>query len=74
MMKEKLQSIILKKGYDNERLAKKLGITKEELQLKINRKKSFTIGEIVDLTDILGIENPANIFFPEKKQKIAKKL
>ena len=70
-MKERLQAIIFQRGYDNERLAEKLGITKQELHSKMN-EKNFTIEEIINLTAILRIKNPENIFFPKREQKTIK--
>ena len=71
MMKEKLQEVIFKRGYDNKILAEKLGITEQELLSKMNKRK-FTIEEILNLTNILRIKNPGNVFFPKIEQKTIK--
>lgn len=65
-----LQIAILKRGYNNDELSKMLGITEEQLNLKINKKMSFTIEEIINLTEILKLKNPRKVFFPEKEQRV----
>lgn len=65
----RLQSAIFKRGYDNYEISKRLGITEEELNLKFNKRISFTIEEIINLTDILNLKNPEKYFFPEKERK-----
>jgi plasmid maintenance system antidote protein VapI len=47
-------------------LAEKLGINEVTLYRKINNDGYFTRAEINKLIEVLGIENPAEIFFAEK--------
>lgn len=72
MMKEKLQSVIFQRGYDNMKIAEKLRITKDELDSKISQRGKFTIEEIINLIDILDIKNPEKIFFPKRERQSIK--
>ncbi|WP_158291388.1 helix-turn-helix transcriptional regulator [Desulfosporosinus sp. Sb-LF] len=58
-MKEK----ILEKGITYEELALGLGITVKTLNLKLSKRSRITIQDAEDMSKILNIENPSNIFF-----------
>lgn len=60
---EKLQTLIIDRGYDIKKLSDRLKISERLLDLKINGTRKFNIEEIIDLVEILNIKNPRKVFF-----------
>lgn len=44
-------------------MAELLGITHQAFNAKINNRSQFTLGEVIEMTNILRIDNPIEIFF-----------
>lgn len=65
----KLKGKLAEKNYSQTKLAKEMGITLAALNAKINNRSSFTLQEAVEITDILGIDNPIEIFFDKESHK-----
>ncbi len=61
----KLKAIMLEKGYTQNSLAKKLNMSTQALNAKLNGRSAFSITEAEKISRILEIENPTVIFFPE---------
>lgn len=61
----KLKAAIIAKGYRQEDVAKKLNISTQSLNYKINNKRDFRASEIEKLKFILDIENIDVIFFAQ---------
>ncbi|GAA0181008.1 helix-turn-helix transcriptional regulator [Clostridium sediminicola] len=59
----KLKGKIVEADMTQEDLAKKLGISVQALNAKLNKRSTFTIIEVSKMIDILNIENPNAIFF-----------
>lgn len=59
----KLKALMVEKGFTQEQLAKKLGISEQSLNYKINNKREFKASEIQALTKILDVQNVDSIFF-----------
>lgn len=57
-----LKGRIVAAGFSQEEVAKKLGITPKTFYLKM-KKGVFNSDEILIMIDMLGIEEPAKIFF-----------
>lgn len=58
-------------GYTQSQLAKAVGISRGNLNTKLNGHLAFTLDEVFRLCDILGIENPqekADIFLASSSQ------
>lgn len=64
--KARFKAQIVLAGITSKELAEKLGINESTLYRKINNDGSFTRDEINKLIEILGIDNPQEIFFAEK--------
>jgi transcriptional regulator with XRE-family HTH domain len=62
ILTNELKGKMVAKGYTQDDLAKALGITSKTLSIKLKQKK-FGSDEMDKLIVILGIENPADIFF-----------
>ena len=60
-----LKSIITKKGYTQSSVAKKIGITCQTFNAKINNKIEFKVGEVLALCKFLdiSIQEKEEIFF-----------
>lgn len=59
----KLKALMVEKGFTQEQLAKKLGISEQSLNYKINNKREFKASEITIMIDLLKITNVSEIFF-----------
>lgn len=59
----KLKGKITEMGYNQESIAKKLGISTASLNYKVNNKRPFNSDEMFKLCDILEIDNPKEYFF-----------
>jgi|Cm827metagenome_2_1110796.scaffolds.fasta_scaffold06475_8 transcriptional regulator with XRE-family HTH domain len=59
----KLKALMVEKGFTQEQLAKKLGISEQSLNYKINNKREFKASEIQALTKILDVQDVDSIFF-----------
>ncbi len=57
-----LKGLMVARGYTQEKLAKKLGISSRTLSSRF-KKGIFPSNEMQLLVEILNIENPAYIFF-----------
>lgn len=64
--KTRFKAQIVLAGITSKELAEKLGINESTLYRKINKDGNFTRDEINKLIEILGIDNPQEIFFAEK--------
>lgn len=67
----KLKAKIIEKGYTQEIVANKLGISMASLNYKINNKRPFNSNEMFLLCDILDIKNPKQYFFTENVDEAA---
>jgi len=59
----KLKALMVEKGFTQQQLAKKLGISEQSLNYKINNKREFKASEIQALTKILDVQDVDSIFF-----------
>ena len=59
---DELRGIIAKRGYSQARVAESIGITPKTFYEKMSRGV-FGSDEIEKMIDLLGIDNPADIFF-----------
>jgi len=64
--KNRLKAQMVLVGISTKELAKRLGIDESTLYRKIQNDGSFTRSEINQMIEILGIENPNEIFFAER--------
>lgn len=62
MNKNLYRAALAKNGMSQKELAKELGICEATLVLKV-RKGTITVAEANKMIDLLGIENPAELFF-----------
>lgn len=64
---EMLKKIMIESGDTQERLGKKLGLSKMCVNLKVNNKYSFTLKELVQLCKIykLSSDDLIDIFFDD---------
>ncbi|WP_297632101.1 helix-turn-helix transcriptional regulator [uncultured Clostridium sp.] len=65
MKYNELKKLMKDKNYSQKKLADRLKISKQTLNLKMNGKAPFLILEAVEIINILKIENPKEIFFEE---------
>lgn len=65
MKYNELKKLMKDKNYSQKKLADRLKISKQILNLKMNGKAQFLILEAVEIINILKIENPKEIFFEE---------
>ncbi|WP_257721857.1 helix-turn-helix domain-containing protein [Faecalibaculum rodentium] len=63
MDKYRLEYEMRKQGISMHDLAQKLGMSRSTLYRKLNGITEFTLGEIQETLDFLGLESPAGIFF-----------
>ena len=61
MKTAKLHGIIVAKGMTQEQVARRIGITPKTFYNKM-KKGVFKTDEVVAMVDLLGIEDPADIF------------
>ena len=76
MDKNRLLSYIVKKGYNQRTLAKALGVSKNTLNSKINRKSYFDTRMISDMCELLDITDDSEkikIFLAPASQNRDKK-
>ena len=59
----KLKALIMERGFTQEEVAKRLGISVQSLNYKINNKREFKASEIQALTKILDVQDVDSIFF-----------
>ncbi|MCQ5028670.1 DUF739 domain-containing protein [Flavonifractor sp. DFI.6.63] len=62
---EKLRGIIAEQGLSQRQVAKKLGMTEKTFYSKM-KKGVFGTDEVDQMIALLGIKNPAEIFFAKK--------
>ncbi len=59
----KLKGKIKEAGMSQAELALKMGISQNSLSRKINNVREFTLAEVVTMMQLLGINDPKDIFF-----------
>ena len=59
----KLKGLLKEKELSQEQLAKKMGITAQTLNAKLNEHRAFTVDEVKKICNILEIDNPQLYFF-----------
>ena len=59
----KLKAKIVENGLTQEQLAKKMGISVQNLNAKLNNRANLTLNEVISLVKILNITDPVPIFF-----------
>lgn len=59
----KLKGIMREKNYSQNKLAKRIGITTQSLNAKLNGRSQFTIEEAINIITVLKIIKPEEIFF-----------
>lgn len=59
----KLKGIMREKNYSQNKLAKRIGITTQSLNAKLNGRSQFTIEEAINIIAVLKIIKPEEIFF-----------
>lgn len=66
-----LKGKMVEAGYTQRTLAEEMGISPQSLSRKMNQKRQFTLGEVLDICNLLGMscEQKISIFLPEKSQK-----
>lgn len=65
MKYQRLKGEMLAKNFTQEQVAKKIGITTQALNAKLNGRSQFTIKEAQIITDILELDDPVSIFFTQ---------
>ena len=63
MQDNKLKSFISLRGYTIDRLAKEIGVSTANLSAKLNGKRQFKMNDAKNISRVLHIENPVDIFF-----------
>lgn len=66
MDKIKLEFEMKSRGVTVGKLCEEIGISRSAFYRKCNGISEFTITEIQDIVDYLGLESPMGIFFAEK--------
>ena len=59
----KLKALIVERGFTQEEVAKRLNISFQSMNAKINNKREFKASEITILIDLLKITDVRSIFF-----------
>lgn len=59
----KLKALIMEHGFTQEEVAKRLGISAQSMNAKINNKREFKVSEIQALTKVLDVQDVDGIFF-----------
>lgn len=62
MNSDKLKGLIKEKALTQKELAKMLDMSTQSLNAKINKKKQFTLNEVINMIEKLNIEEPEKIF------------
>lgn len=65
MNSNKLKAKIVENDLTQEQLAKKMGISVQNLNAKLNKRAVFTLDEVISLIKILNITDPVSIFFAD---------
>lgn len=69
----KLKGLMVEKKYTQLKLSRELGLSVQSLNAKLNGRNQFTLDEVVEISKILNIEDPRDIFFagivPNTQQK-----
>lgn len=60
---QRLKAEMLAYKVTQEKMAKKLGISTQAMNAKLNGRSEFTVKEARIITEILHLEDPASIFF-----------
>lgn len=58
----KLKGKLKEEDFTQKEIAELLGITPQAFNAKINNRVQFTLGEVIEMTNILKIDNPIEIF------------
>ncbi len=66
MDKYKLEYEMKRKGITQDQLCNDLKISRSAFYRKCNGKSEFTLTEIQEITNYLGLESPMGIFFADK--------
>lgn len=66
MDRYRLEYEMKKRGMNVDVLAEKIGINRATFYRKMKGTSEFTQGEIQKIVDVLELESPMGIFFPEK--------
>lgn len=66
MNRAKLEYEMAVRGVSKQALCEAIGISKSAYYRKCNGTSEFTLGEIQQIVDVLGIESPMGIFFDSK--------
>ena len=63
---DKLKGKFVENGLNVDKVAERLGISRDTLYRRLNNSDSFTIGEATKLKDVLGLSNKeaTEIFLP----------
>ena len=63
---DKLKGKFVENGLNVDKVAERLGISRDTLYRRLNNSDSFTIGEAAKLKDVLGLSNKeaTEIFLP----------
>lgn len=59
----KLKGRMREKGYTQANLSRKMGISEQSLNAKINGRSDFTLSEVIIIIEVLELDNPAEYFF-----------
>ena len=62
----KLKAVMVERGFTQDDLARRLNISNQSMNYKINNKREFKASEIAALIRILSITNSNDIFFAEE--------
>lgn len=65
-----LKGKIVEKGYTQDQLAKRIGISGNSLSRKILGKREFTLSEVIKICNTLEISDPSAIFFDDSVPKM----
>lgn len=60
---DKLKGKMTEGHLSQKNMAQKLGITVQALNAKLNGRSQFTLGEVVEITEMLSLKDPVDIFF-----------
>ena len=61
--KRELKAWFMRRGYTQEQVQKAIGIKSQSTFSRKLRNNSFTLKEAEAMIDLLGIDNPADVFF-----------
>lgn len=66
----KLKAKIVENGLTQEQLARKMGISVQNLNAKLNKRANLSLNEVISLVKILNITDPVAIFFDNDVPKM----